>query len=196
MANIMTIVPEQARGIRSLFFRRVRGQYGGVVPVVFQILAVDLRVARAVGAIYNHLHLRKVSYLTRLQREMLATVVNGKVGGAPCLGLHTAAVSRLTGDEHLNQEFATAWREYKLDGDTRALLQYASKLTETPRLVDKNDIESLRESGWSDRAIWEITALVAFFNFSGRMEAASGMPADQIPEKASLAEARGTLRAA
>ena len=45
MANIMTIVPEQARGIRRLFFRWVRGQYGGVVPGVFQVLAVDLRVA-------------------------------------------------------------------------------------------------------------------------------------------------------
>ena len=79
MANIMTIPPEGARGIRRLFFRWVRGQYGGVVPGVFQVLAVDLRVASMVGA----LHLRKSSPLSRLQREMLATVVNGKVGGAP-----------------------------------------------------------------------------------------------------------------
>lgn len=83
MANIMTVAPEQTRGIRGLFFRWVRGQYGGVVPGVFQILAVDLRVAPLVGALNRHLHLRKSSPLTRLQREMLATVVNGKVGGAP-----------------------------------------------------------------------------------------------------------------
>ena len=83
MANIMTIVPEQARGIRKLFFRWVRGQYGGVVPGVFQVLAVDLRVAPMAGSLYRHLHLRRSSPLSRLQREMLATVVNGKVGGAP-----------------------------------------------------------------------------------------------------------------
>ena len=83
MANIMTIVPDKARGIRKLFFRWVRSQYGGVVPGVFQVLAVDLRVAPKVGGLYNHLHLRKSSPLSRLQREMLATVVNGKVGGAP-----------------------------------------------------------------------------------------------------------------
>jgi hypothetical protein len=83
MANIMTIVPEQVRGLRKLFFRWVRGQYGGVVPGVFQVLAVDLRVARPAGAMYRHLHLRRSSSLGRLQREMLATVVNGKVGGAP-----------------------------------------------------------------------------------------------------------------
>jgi len=83
MANILTIAPEKARGIRALFFRIVRGQYGGVVPGVFQVLAVDLKVARPVGALYNHLHLGKSSSLSRLQREMLATGVNGKVGGAP-----------------------------------------------------------------------------------------------------------------
>jgi hypothetical protein len=83
MTNIMTIAPEKATGIRKLFFRWVRGHYGGVVPGVYQVLAVDLKVARPAGALYNHLHLGKSSLLTRLQREMLATVVNGKVGGAP-----------------------------------------------------------------------------------------------------------------
>lgn len=83
MANIMTVVPEKAKGIRKLFFRWVRGQYGGVVPGVFQVLAVALRVAAPTGFLYRHLHLRRSSPLSRLQREMLAIVVNGKVGGAP-----------------------------------------------------------------------------------------------------------------
>jgi hypothetical protein len=83
VANIKTVVPEKASGIRGLFFRWVRGQYGGVVPGVFQILAVNLRVAGPAGSLYRYLHLRRASPLTRLQREMLATVVNGKVGGAP-----------------------------------------------------------------------------------------------------------------
>jgi len=83
MANIVTIVPDRVRGIRKLFFRWVRNQYGGVVPGVFQVLAVDLKVARPAGGLYNYLHLRTSSPLSRLQREMLATVVNGKIGGAP-----------------------------------------------------------------------------------------------------------------
>jgi hypothetical protein len=83
MTSILTIAPEKARGIRKLFFRWVRKQYGGVVPGVYQVLAVDLKVARPAGSLYNYLHLRKSSPLNRLQREMLATVVNGKVGGAP-----------------------------------------------------------------------------------------------------------------
>lgn len=83
MSHILTLVPAQARGVRALFFGWVRRQYGGIVPGVFQVLAVDLRVAAPAGALYNYLHLRRSSPLSRLQREMLATVVNGKVGGAP-----------------------------------------------------------------------------------------------------------------
>ncbi|MDX1393089.1 MAG: hypothetical protein R3195_01815 [Gemmatimonadota bacterium] len=83
MPNILTIQPERATGIRKLFFSRVRAQYGGIVPGVFQALAVDLRVAGPSGGLYRYLHLRRSSPLTRLQREMLATVVNGKIGGAP-----------------------------------------------------------------------------------------------------------------
>jgi len=83
MPNILTIVSEKTSGIRRLFFGWVRRHYGGIVPGIFQILAVDLKVARPSGALYNYLHLREKSPLTRLQREMLATVVNGKVGGAP-----------------------------------------------------------------------------------------------------------------
>jgi len=83
MSNILTIAPDKVRGIRKLFFSWVRRQYGGIVPGVFQALAVDLRVARPTGSLYSHLHLRNSATFTRLQREMVATVVNGKVGGAP-----------------------------------------------------------------------------------------------------------------
>ena len=104
--------------------------------------------------------------------------------------MHTAAVRRLTGDEHLDFEFATTWPQYDLDDQTRALLSYAGKLTETPSMIDESDTAKLQETGWSEEAIWEITALVSFFNFSGRMEAASGLPPDEIPEDARFAEAK------
>ena len=62
------------------------------------------------------------------------------------------------------------------------------KLTENPAFIDTEDTRKLAEVGWSEKAIWEITALVSFFNFSGRMEAASGLPHDEIPQGARMAE--------
>jgi len=47
----------------------------------------------------------------------------------------------------------------------------------------------LREAAWDQQGIYEATALISFFNCSGRMEAASGLPMDQIPQGARFPEA-------
>ena len=83
MARILTIDPEQARGVRKVLFWINKRQYGGVAAGMLKIVAQDLKIAVPLGWLYNHLHMRKSSPLSRLQREMLATVVNGLVGGAP-----------------------------------------------------------------------------------------------------------------
>lgn len=46
--------------------------------------------------------------------------------------------------------------------------------------MEDADVDALRLAGWTERSIWEATALIAFFNFSGRVEAASGLPHDQL----------------
>ena len=97
---------------------------------------------------------------------------------------------RLTGSEHLSLEFATEWPTYNLDEKTRTLLAYAAKLTETPSLVEDADIDALRGAGWDEHGIWQATALISFFNCTGRMEAAAGLPPDQVPLSAKLAEAK------
>lgn len=56
-------------------------------------------------------------------------------------------------------------------------------------MIERDDMELLSKEGWNEQEIWEITALVSFFNFSGRMEAASGLPPDKIPDGAKFAEA-------
>ena len=96
---------------------------------------------------------------------------------------------RLTEDEHLTAEFATTWAQYDLDPKTRALLAYAKKLTQEPSMVEDSDIEDLRAAGWEEQGIYEATALISFFNCSGRLEAASGLPMDRIPEGARFPEA-------
>ena len=42
------------------------------------------------------------------------------------------------------------------------MLGYASKLTESPSFVGEDDMENLRASGWTDEAIWQITALGSY----------------------------------
>src|SRR3712207_3396232 len=104
--------------------------------------------------------------------------------------MHTSAVRRLTGNEHLSADFATEWPTYDLDDRTRALLAYASSLTDAPGQIEDADVAALRSAGWDERGIWEATTLTAFFNFSGRMEAAAGLPSDQVPADSPFKEAK------
>jgi hypothetical protein len=82
MARIKTVARERAHGLRRLALWMDERKYGQSLGIT-QVMLPDLRVGMAAGRIYRRLHLRKRSPLTRLQRAMLATVVNGKVGGAP-----------------------------------------------------------------------------------------------------------------
>jgi hypothetical protein len=58
-------------------------QFGGTVPGVFKILLTDFQVAIPTSWLVYYLNERKGSPMSKLQREMVATVVNGLVGGAP-----------------------------------------------------------------------------------------------------------------
>ena len=82
MARTTTVSPEEARGVRKLVVWQAKRKYG-YVPGMLKIGLVDLSMGRHMSAIYNRLQMRKSSPLTRLQREMLAVVVNGHVNGAP-----------------------------------------------------------------------------------------------------------------
>ena len=83
MARITVVTPDGAEGPQREIIEGVGSQYGGVVPGIIQILMTDPEVMAPALQLYQHLHLSPASSLTRLQREMVATVVNGHVGGAP-----------------------------------------------------------------------------------------------------------------
>jgi len=57
-------------------------------------------------------------------------------------------------------------------------------------MMEDADVNALRAAGFDDKAIYEATALIALLNFTGRMEAASGLPLDEVPPTAHPPEAR------
>ena len=53
------------------------------------------------------------------------------------------------------------------------MLDYALKLTADLSSCTKNDVEELRDAGWSDEDILDIAQVTAMFNFTNRL--ASGL---------------------
>ena len=62
-----------------------------------------------------------------------------------------------------------------LNGRQRALVDLAIKLTRGPQSVEEADIGQLREQGFTDRAIHDVAAIVAYFNFVNRIAAGLGV---------------------
>ena len=49
------------------------------------------------------------------------------------------------------------------------MLDFAVKLTASPWSVEEGDRERLRRVGFTDRDIWDISAVAGFFNMSNRV---------------------------
>ena len=80
------------------------------------------------------------------------------------------------------------------------MLEFAEKLTLTPRNMCEQDVQGLRDKGWDDRDILDIVHVCAYFNFRVRVVDGLGLEvaAWQIERArvgaaraAKLAEARG-----
>jgi hypothetical protein len=66
-----------------------------------------------------------------------------------------------------------------LDGQTRAILDYAVKLTLTPALMEEADVEQLRSVGLTDEQVLSTVGITSLFNFMNRLADGLGV---EIPE--------------
>ena len=77
------------------------------------------------------------------------------------------------------------WRKAKLTNAERAMLEWAEKLTLTPATMNQDDIQQLRDVGWTDRDILDIAQVCAYFNFRVRIVDGLGLEvSDQAVERA------------
>lgn len=146
----------------------------GLIPNVLRAYAFDQAKLRAFMAMYNDLMLAP-SGLSKAEREMIAVAVSAENRCVYCLTAHGAALRQLTGDAILAETIAQNWRVARLDARQRAMLAFAVKLTQHPHDMEEADRAALRQAGFTDRDIWDIAAVAAFYNMSNRMAAAVEM---------------------
>jgi uncharacterized peroxidase-related enzyme len=146
----------------------------GFVPHVLTAYAFDMAKLEAFVAMYNDLMLAP-SGLTKLEREMIAVAVSSANRCYYCLVAHGAAVRQLSGDPKLGEQMVMNYRAARLSKRQRAMLDFAVKLTVEPWKVEEEDREGLRKVGLSERDIWDVAAVAAFFNMSNRVASAADM---------------------
>ncbi|MFN2362454.1 MAG: peroxidase-related enzyme [Marinobacter sp.] len=146
----------------------------GMIPNVLTAYSQNLKQLEGFTRLYNELMMGE-GELSKLEREMVAVVVSSENKCFYCLVAHGAAVRVLSGDPTLGEHMVMNYRTAKLDKRQRAMLDFASLLTRTPALVTEEHIQALRDAGLSDRAIWDLSNLIGFYNMSNRVAIASDM---------------------
>ena len=168
----------------AAYFRKCEEKLG-FVPNVLKAYSFDMAKLGAFVAMYNDLMLAP-SGLSKLEREMIAVAVSAYNRCYYCLVAHGASVRQLSGDPVLGELMVMNYRAARLSRRERAMLDFAVKLAAEPWLVEEEDRDRLRRSGFSDRDIWDIGAVASFFNMSNRMAFAT----DMRPNSAYHAQAR------
>ena len=162
----------------AAYFRKCEEKLG-FVPNVLKAYAFDMAKLESFVAMYNDLMLGP-SGLSKLEREMIAVAVSSHNHCYYCLVAHGAAVRQLSGDPPLGELMIMNYRAARLSPRQRAMLDFAVKLTEKPWEVDEPDRAALRRAGFSDRDIWDISAVAGFFNMSNRVASATDMRPNQV----------------
>ena len=146
----------------------------GMIPNVLRAYAFDVAKLDSFTALYNNLMLAD-SGLTKLEREMIAVAVSSINKCFYCLTAHGAAVRALSGDPALGEMMVMNWRAAGLDLRQTAMLHFSEKLTESSAKITEADRQTLRDAGFSDRDIWHIASVAAFFNMTNRVASATDM---------------------
>jgi uncharacterized peroxidase-related enzyme len=146
----------------------------GFVPNVLAAFAKFPKQFEGFTKLYNSLMLDE-SGLTKLEREMIAVTVSSENHCFYCLVAHGSAVRELANDPQLGERIAANFRSAELPKRQEELLSFAKKLTRDPSEIGEQERKKLRNVGYTDRDIWDISAIVGFFNMTNRLASATEM---------------------
>ena len=146
----------------------------GFIPNVLAAFAKFPKQFEGFTKLYNALMLGE-SGLTKLEREMIAVTVSSENHCFYCLVAHGSAVRELSKDPQLGERIAANFRSAELPKKQEELLNFTKKLTKDPSEIGENDRKKLRDVGYTDRDIWDISAIVGFFNMTNRLASATEM---------------------
>jgi len=146
----------------------------GMIPNVLQAYAFDIEKLNSFTAMYNDL-LLGASGLSKLEREMIAVAVSSENKCHYCLVAHGAAVRSLSGNPALGEALVMNYKVAPVDARQMAMLDFAVKMTRESGAISEADRQGLRDHGLSDRDIFDVISVAAFFNMTNRVASGTSM---------------------
>ena len=84
----------------------------------------------------------------------------------------------MTLDEALVEQLRADYRQAPLTEAERAMLDFSVQITKDATRITREDVEGLKQQGFDDRAILQITLIASWFNYINRVADALGVGRD------------------
>ncbi|MBB6357124.1 peroxidase-related enzyme [Aminobacter aganoensis] len=140
----------------------------GFIPNVFLVLANRPKEFRAFFAYHDAL-MDKPGNLTKAEREMIVVATSSLNQCQYCVVAHGAILRIRAKNPLIADQVATNYRKADVTKRQKAMLDFATMVSQSAQLVGDADFEKLKEHGFNEEDAWDIAAIAAFFGLSNRL---------------------------
>ncbi|MYE90948.1 peroxidase [Candidatus Poribacteria bacterium] len=100
--------------------------------------------------------------------------------------MHGEDLREQVNEDQLVSQVKTDFRSANLDATTRAILEFAEKVTVAAYTVQPSDLDLLRSHGLDDETIFDVVEVVGLFNSINRIADALGIELEDFLDTADL----------
>jgi uncharacterized peroxidase-related enzyme len=152
----------------------------GFIPNVFLVLAHRPDEFRAFFAYHDAL-MDKHGNLSKAEREMIVVATSNANQCQYCVVAHGAILRIRAKNPLIADQVAINYRKADLTQRQKAMLDFAMKVSASAYAVGDEDMATLKQHGFNDEDVWDISAIAAFFGLSNRMANVTSMrPNDEF----------------
>lgn len=148
------------------------------IPNVFLALAHRPAEFRAFFAYHDAIMEREGSSLSAAEKEMIIVATSAANGCQYCVIAHGALLRVFAKAPLLADQIAVNYLHAPISPKQKQMLAFALKISRTPERIDAADYAALKEHGYDDDDILDITGVTAFFGLSNRMAIVMNMQAN------------------
>lgn len=171
MSHVPLVAPDSAAGAVKEQLDAIHGAFG-TVPAMFRAAANS---PAALASMWGSFGAYGGGSLGPAMSEQIAVAVANRNRCAYCLAAHSALGHNAGVSRDAMRAAQTGASE---DARTQALLGFALKLVEERGQVSADDVQLLRQHGWSDEEIVETIGQVALNLFTNYVNIALDVPVD------------------
>lgn len=148
-------------------FAEIKKRFG-FIPNLYRAQTMRPDLIEAQAQLGKAILFKEVA-LTRQQKEYVFLVCSAANLSTYCVTAHCEIIRMLGIEGPDPEQIAVDYSAVNLPVATKALLNFATKLTNEPTKISRTDIEDLRTYGYSDEQIHETVVVVALAKYSNFM---------------------------